>query len=493
MQQSGSITRRINIILILSLTVGIGMTIAYYAGTQYRDLLVSTQDNLDQQSAILYQSIKNAMLPGQASVAVELFDDIGSVRQNRQSFEISLYRANGTEAFSDNATIQEVNTRRGDRMFEPREEFTVRQIPIDERETFGRSVARRQKILIREPDGSSLFLTLAGDRSYFTLYNPLINLPGLCTRCHGSDHTVRGLIRIRSDITATVDKQRRNLLFSSLLFVGIVVVLTLVLTLFIHGHVINPVKHIRDVCALVTGGDFTPRVMVHSRDEIGVLGDTVNTMVEGLHERFELSKYVSASTIESLRNSEAGTNALITVFFSDIRGFTAYSERREADEVVDRLNRVLNAQTEIIHREGGDVDKYVGDEVVAMFTGDDQALKACRCALAIQREMEGAEPERFDGLRVGIGVNTGSVILGMIGSERRADYTVTGDHVNLGSRLCSVAKAGQIVISEHTYARAQDHLRVSRPYRVSVKGKTAQQRVYLLAGLEPAAGGEGRA
>ena len=160
-----------------------------------------------------------------------------------------------------------------------------------------------------------------------------------------------------------------------------------------------------------------------------------------------------------------------------------FSEKRSPERVVDSLNRVLNIQTEIIHRYGGDVDKYVGDEVVALFTGEEQGGNACRSAVAIQSEMSAGKNTRYDSLQVGIGINTGEVILGMIGSEKRADFTVIGDPVNLGSRLCSAAEPGAILISNSTFQQVKDLVSVSKPYRLKAKGKADFQLVYFLRGL----------
>ncbi len=474
MRKKGSVTRKINTILILSLTVGIGAAVAYYAVTQNVNILNAMESNLVQQSDILYQSIKNAMLPGQAPLAVSLLNDI---REINPAYEIKLYRANGVEAFSDNTTIEAVNATIGQDTFKLRDTSSDARIAASEEQIFRGALSMGRDVKLQESVGA---------RSFYSMYSPLLNIPK-CTRCHGTDHTIRGIIKIRSDITPTVAKQRNNLIISSSLFVGIVLILTFILTFFIHGSIINPVKHIGLVCSLVTEGDFSPRVEVKSGDEIGQLGETVNTMVEGLYERFELSKFVSASTLDSLRDHERGAKERITVLFSDVRGFTAFSEKRTPEEVVDSLNRILNIQTEIIHRCGGDVDKYVGDEVVALFSGEEQAYNACESAFEIQRELVEGRDRRYDSLQVGIGINTGEVILGMIGSEKRADFTVIGDHVNLGSRLCNTARPGATLISNNTYQLVKDVVSVSKPYKLKVKGKENYQIVYLLEGVGPRA------
>jgi class 3 adenylate cyclase len=468
------LTRKINLIIVSSLVVGVGIVIAYFAFTQNLRLRETTQGNLRQQSDILFQSIKNAMLPGEAPIAVQLFEDI---RLANPAYEIFLLRENGVQAFSDNSTIEAVNATLGSVGFEAKEVFPQNVMIMEGDQNFSAAVAERRPVLFQETEEG---------RTFFTIFKPLLNLPK-CTGCHGSAHTVRGVIDITADITPVVNQQRNNLLVASGFFVAVVLVLTLLLSLYLHGTLVAPVKHIGQVCATVTGGDFSPRVSVSNRDEIGELGETVNHMVEGLYERFELSKFVSASTIQSIRDRDKGAKEEMTLFFSDIRSFTSYSERNTPQEVVNSLNRVLNFQTQVIQKNGGDVDKYVGDEIVAIFSGRNREEHACLSALEIQNEIM-HNRERYSDLTVGIGINTGEVILGMIGSERRADFTVIGDPVNIASRLCDSAKPGMILISEGVCDQIRDRARFRGPYHLKVKGKTGDLHVYQLLALKRRSG-----
>ena len=132
----------------------------------------------------------------------------------------------------------------------------------------------------------------------------------------------------------------------------------------------------------------------------------------------------------------------------------------------------------------GDVDKYVGDEIVAIFSGADAAMCACTAAVRIQRVVEAGSVEQFDKLRVGVSVNSGDVILGMVGSQERADYTIIGDNVNITSRLCDVARPGQILISEAAYHAVGKAAAADGPFGLAVKGKSEKLRVYVLQRLE---------
>ena len=176
-----------------------------------------------------------------------------------------------------------------------------------------------------------------------------------------------------------------------------------------------------------------------------------------------------------------GERKLATVFFSDIRGFTSFSEKVEPERVVSMLNGILAKQAAIVRKHGGDIDKFVGDELVAVFLGEGMARRALCAALEIQEELA-ASPDLTESgtIAIGIGLNTGEMILGAMGSPDRMDFTVIGDHVNLGARLCSSAKPRQILISEGTARDVLDdpefHCMPLEP--LQVKGKEKPVRVY---------------
>ncbi len=469
MRRFTSITQKVTAIILVSLVLGIGIVVFYFAYSQNSTLYLSTQNNLFQQADVLHESIKNAMLPGEAPLVVSLFNDIQNANP---MYHINLYRRNGKLAFSDNSTIDEVNARIEMQRFMPKN-----------------VMLKGETLNLNDPNfatplrtGETTFYQHQQDaKSYLTIYKPLLNLPK-CTGCHGSDHTVRGVISIQTDMTPIFAQAKNNIVFAVLFFVAIVFVLFLILSLFLKRTVISPIQSIGFVTDQVTKGNFQEKVTVKTHDEIGDLGRKINTMVDGLYERFALSKYVSSSTIESIRNSEKGAKKTIALFFSDIRGFTSFSEKLQPEAIVESLNKILNVQTEIIHRHGGDIDKYVGDEIVALFSGPEKEQHACRAALEIQTYILLYRDE-LARLNVGIGINTGEVVLGRIGSEVRADFTVIGDHVNFASRLCSEAKADTVIISDSTYQKIREQAEVSGPQEIKVKGKEKSQEVCLLTAL----------
>lgn len=467
---------KVNIIIVASLVLGIGGVISYIALANFRSSLAETDLGLRQQSQILYYAIKNLMLPGDAPIARSFLADI---QQNAGlDYTIGISRVNGVEAFVDNQTIRTVNAaiRKSGMQFPLKPEPTPQPRRKDMRESHFHDSAEMGNEVIFQPSSG-------GARVVRTIFTPLLNSPP-CTACHGTDHTIRGIIEVTTDLTEEFAGPRNSLLIAGAFFLVLVTALALVLTQFLRRAVIAPVTRIGAVCDQVAAGRFDSRVQVTSRDELGQLGSTVNTMVEGLFERFELSKFVSSSTVQSIRDGAKGKRETVTMLFSDVRGFTSYSERQEPETIVASLNKLLTAQTEIIHAHGGDVDKYVGDEIVSIFTGPDQQLRACRSALAIQGELVRNRTALYDGLAVGVGINTGEVVLGMIGSEKRADFTVIGDAVNYTARLCSSAQPGTIIISEPTWAAVRGKASAKGPYALRVKGKEAEQKVYLLQGLK---------
>jgi adenylate cyclase len=178
-------------------------------------------------------------------------------------------------------------------------------------------------------------------------------------------------------------------------------------------------------------------------------------MVHELREKCHLQKFVSRQTIDAVRKSTlegvklGGERKIATVFFSDIRGFTSYSENVEPERVVTMLNKCLATQAQIVKECTGDIDKYVGDELVAVFEGPDMVKNAVRAAIRVQNAMhETLHIEVKEDISVGIGINTGEMIMGAMGSKERMNCTVIGDNVNLAARLCSAAKPGQILLAQ---------------------------------------------
>jgi adenylate cyclase len=249
----------------------------------------------------------------------------------------------------------------------------------------------------------------------------------------------------------------------------------------------RPIVEIDRVAGEVAKGNFQARVRgVRSHDEIGELARRMDDMVVGLNERFHLQKFVSGGTMLAIRDSAGGIKLggqrrRATMLFSDIRGYTAFSERVDPEVVVEMLNLYFQHQAEIVQRHGGDVDKYVGDQLLAVFQGEDMVGDAVRAAVRIQEQTAALNHERPEwDLALGIGINVGEVVMGAMGSSDRMDYTVLGDNVNLAARLCSHAGRGRILLSESAREAIGENVEftTSALAPITVKGKRAPVPVF---------------
>jgi adenylate cyclase len=181
-----------------------------------------------------------------------------------------------------------------------------------------------------------------------------------------------------------------------------------------------------------------------------------------------------------------GANQVVTVLFSDIRGFTTMSEQADPQKVVELLNDYFSEMTEIVFHNNGTLDKFMGDGLMALFgapeSTPDDALNAVRAAVHMQQRMVtlARQLTRYDfpPIAIGVGINTGVVTVGYIGSERRTDYTAIGDSVNLTSRLVGKAAPGQILISQATADLIKDQFAIQPLGPIQVKGKTSLVEVY---------------
>ena len=230
-------------------------------------------------------------------------------------------------------------------------------------------------------------------------------------------------------------------------------------------------------------------------DELEDLATGFNTMVDGLKERDKLrttfGKYMTEAVLEHLLAGKVqlgGVMLPVTVLFSDIRSFTTISERMNAQELVSLLNEYFTEMVAIIIAEDGVVDKYIGDAIMAVFGAPvpkpDDAVRAVRAAVRMRAGLatlnERLVARGLPALQTGIGIHTGDVVAGNIGSEARMEYTVIGDAVNLASRLESSTKelGAPVLISEDTYLLVQERFE-TRPIRqITVKGRVQPVMTY---------------
>lgn len=192
----------------------------------------------------------------------------------------------------------------------------------------------------------------------------------------------------------------------------------------------------------------------------------------------ELSRYVSLSTVDMVEKKaskevfQADRAAVVTVLFSDIRGFTNFSENMVPAEIFKMLNLNLSRQIKVIEKYNGIIDKLNGDEIMAIFEGPDMASNALKCARGIVKALSVPQNSKLlDWAGVGIGINTGQIYLGSLGSDTFKDYTIVGNTVNIAARLCGLASQYQILFTEATLKLIKKTELNYRPVkRVSLRG-----------------------
>ena len=261
--------------------------------------------------------------------------------------------------------------------------------------------------------------------------------------------------------------------------------------------------------ARVASGEYGDPLPVRSQDEIGRLTRTFNQMMAGLKERDFIrntfGRYVDEEFArELLRRPEAarlgGEKRQVVILFSDIRGFTPLAETLSPEATIYLVNRHFSRMIEIIQRHRGIIVDFLGDALLAFFDPLDRPLtpvvrQAVRCALEMQAAQEKANASEpyYPALPMGVGLHTGEVVVGNIGSESRAKYGIMGAAVNLTHRIQGQALGGEVAVSEAVYRHVQQEATVKRKFQVYLKGVQEEAVLYVVENLtaeEPPPAGE---
>ena len=282
-----------------------------------------------------------------------------------------------------------------------------------------------------------------------------------------------------------------KLLEQRIIIGGLVVfVVGILFTLFFSNRVVRPLQLLVAGVDEVNSGNYNFKVSFKSKDEVGQLATAFNKMVQGLKEKEQirntLNKYVNPSiAAEILENPDklklGGSRERQTVLFSDIAGFTTFSEGMPPEKLILLLNDYLGAMTNEVVETEGILDKYIGDAIMAFwgnpFCKGNHALYACKTAIAMQNKLAELRPvwkkENRPEINARIGISTGDMFVGNLGSEHTRDYTCLGDTVNYGSRLESLNKhyGTKIIIDFFTRSQADQGIEVRELDTVVVKGR----------------------
>jgi adenylate cyclase len=304
-----------------------------------------------------------------------------------------------------------------------------------------------------------------------------------------------------NDISNAIEARTRQSVATVRALVAATLLAALCVAYFAARAASRPLVQMASVARNVGQGKLEQQAVESGGGEIGELGRAINAMIAGLRQRDLLAdtmgRYVAPHVVkEVLRRGDVqlgGSRKVVTVFFSDLAGFTTLAEKTPPEVLIPLLNEYFEAMTSVILETEGTLDKYIGDAILA-FWGDplpqhDDAARACRAALQQRRALQvlGArwEAEGRPRLDMRIGIETGEVTVGDIGSTLKVQYTVLGDTVNFASRLEAVNKVfgTSILIGEQTRAGAGDAIEVREIDFLAVAGKSRPVRVFELLGM----------
>ncbi len=286
-----------------------------------------------------------------------------------------------------------------------------------------------------------------------------------------------------------------------LFLVTITFVINILLITLTTRSLLRPLHHLTSAMNIVATGDLSPRLVVDANDEFGDLSYQFNGMLDKLEQSQQMrdlfGRYVSKEVAERVIKNGTdleGENVPATALFADIRDFTTLTESLPPQQVVDILNRYYTRMVDAIVEQGGWVNKFGGDSLLAVFGAPirqpDHALRAVKAAWEMNRALAEFNAEQvgmgLPTITFGVGISSGDMLAGNVGGRERLEYTVIGDPVNLAARLESLTKEWKtpVLLSEHTQKLLDSTLvKTTRRERVTVKGKTQSTIVYELLGM----------
>lgn len=282
--------------------------------------------------------------------------------------------------------------------------------------------------------------------------------------------------KIKNELDQTVNK---------VLLIALIMIIACVVSFrFLLAFMIKNLEKLERWAGAVSSGNLETKIVINTNDEIGRLGDIFNNMIDQISVKYHLEKFLSSSAISMIKKKSdskaemqlGGTERRNLVFlFSDVRGFTSFSEKNDPSIVMEILTRYLDLQANVIMANNGDIDSYIGDEIMAHFRGEDNVERAIESAIgaikAINEENAARIKENLPIFEVGIGIHGGDVVVGNIGTKARMVFTCIGDAVNLSARLCSNASAGEILVSKEIFDKSNKKFKTINASPINVKGK----------------------
>lgn len=266
-----------------------------------------------------------------------------------------------------------------------------------------------------------------------------------------------------------------------------------------HNQLLEKIiKELSEASAKIANGFYSDLLPVNNRGKFSQLFKSFNAMIQGLKERDFIrntfGRYVDPEIAKELmKRPEAiklgGDKRVVTILMSDLRGFTPFSQSFDADEIISILNCYYSFVIEVIQRHRGIIVDFYGDGLLAFFDPFNGSIvssirDAVSCAFQMQKKMDDFNKENlakgFPNLYMGIGINSGEVVVGNIGSETRAKYGIVGAPVNITNRIQSVAKPGEVLIFESLYDYIKEEVSIKKSFQTQLKGVEGINTLYVL-------------
>ncbi|HEY1269495.1 MAG TPA: adenylate/guanylate cyclase domain-containing protein [Candidatus Binatia bacterium] len=476
------------------LVLGFGILVIVNIRRSTQALIADNQETARLLTATIQRSIENGMLQGRPDIIRRLIQDLKTELKDVRVIDV--YRRNGVEAFTDLTTLIEV--------------AKTEALDLDVMDRIKKMDHAPGKT-ISDPVFNRAVETLTPQENYeavgnareLTLFRPLENRKP-CQECHGTDHKVRGVVRVSLGLerldAELAAARNREIAVAGLTILGVAVALML----FLGRMVLRPIALVAGAARRIGGGDFSARVPMRSRDEIGELGGAINDMaarLETVHADLEKRNVELAGALDSLKESmrkvelleqvkgelvkfvpEAVTKLLeknpdarelekreadVSVIFLDVEGYTRLSEQLPAQRLNRMIQDYFSSFLEIIRAHHGDVNETAGDGLMVIFQSDSGPVRHAENAAATAFELlakVASLNQEFVGIypavQIHVGINSGAALVGATKIDAagggRWTFTASGPTTNLAARIAGLTKGGEVMIGPETAARIRD-------------------------------------
>ena len=480
------LTAKITLVIIAVLIIGFGVATIWSIRLQSAVLLEQSKLAAKRQTETIVASIEGAMLQERPDVTRSVLQEL---RGATPVEGLTIYRANGTEAFTDMSTVMEV-MKHAELSKDVLDNIRRMQRPAG---SANQSPAFKRAVQTVTPQDS---LEVENGTQFYVVHQPVANQEK-CQGCHGTDHKVRAVVRVATSMEPVIAETRRQRNSQLVIAALTIVAAGAVMTVAMRRVVVRPIDRLADVARRVGEGDFDARAPFASRDEIGQLGTAFNDMTVRLAQaradleakntelsgaltslqesrqrlelleqlKGELSKFVPESVKKLLEQSPNATelekkNVEVSVLFLDIAGYTKLSEQLEPRRLNQLVQTYFTSFLEIIQAHHGDVNETAGDGLMVIFQsergGTDHALNATQAAFAIRQRTDKLNEEYggvFPPIQLHMGINTGESLVGATKLGTRWTFTATGPTTNIAARFAGSAQGGEIVVGPTTAER----------------------------------------